>query len=566
MQDTIMEQQEKNFDELSKTIQKCLNILENNAELEDNIGVTLPRIHKNNPRAKELAIKLFPFIIEVDNSDIEKYQNEYKKQKIWAYIKYAQLLAKLTKGYETYKLRIENEEKQKLKEKKECKICTVNKEIFKKLYERNPLEPITIPTAMPVEIAQIEELEPFFDYMKQNTKVEIENEEEFNRFIKGSNNAKFREFKRGAYYTDGRIDLCKQVVGPPHIYSLMESIRYNPNIEHFLLGNNIIGDIGSHYIAEFIKNEHTPKIKTWYIAGNAITDKGVSEIADALKSDKHADALWLKRNPLTSDGIKHIAEMLKINNTLEILDLHNTFMQDDGVKYLFEALRENTKLHSLYIDANHITKDGAKYISDYFEYLANTNRTGIVYLWLSMNRIEDDGIISIANALKKYDKMIGLCVSSNRITHVGAKVLFESLENSKTLVWLDCGYYKATHDMGELPNIFGNESTPYIKKFLEKNQTIQYFSIYNNTIDLEYLHDIVESMKKNNSLCLIIYGQNHLRTSTDKQLNKKIKEIVDSNSQRLYGVDSEEFRRKFCRKLKHTEKIYNIDSIYRNAM
>jgi hypothetical protein len=493
-------------------------------------------------------------------------EKKFLNQKAFAYIKYTQLLSKLTKGYEIYKLRIEEEEKQKLKEKKECKICTVNKEIFKKLYEREPQQQITIPTAIPVEIAPIEELQPFFDYMKKNTKVEIDNEEEFNRFIKGSNNVKFREFTRGAYYQDGRIDLCKQVIGPPHIYGLMESISQNPHIEHFLLGNNIIGDLGAHYIAEFIKNEHKPKIKTWYIAGNAITEKGVAEIADALKNDKHANSLWLKRNPLTSEGVKHIAEMLKVNDTLEILDLHNTFMQDTGTKYLFEALKENTKLHSLYIDANHITKEGAKYIADYFEYLVETQRTGVTYLWLSMNRIEDDGVILISNALKKYGKMIGLCVGSNRITHIGAKVLLESLEDSKTMVWLDCGYYKATHDMGELPNLFGNESTPYIKKFLEKNQSVQYFSIYNNTIDLECLHDIVESMKNNTSICLFVYGQNHIKTSTDKQLNKMIKEIIDRNSQRLYNMDAEEFRQKIARQLKHTELIYNIDSIYRNAM
>jgi hypothetical protein len=73
-------------------------------------------------------------------------------------------------------------------------------------------------------------------------------------------------------------------------------------------------------------------------------------------------------------------------------------------------------------------------------------------------------------------------------------------------------------------------------------------------------------MKKNTSLCLVVYGQNHLRTSTDKQLNKKIKEIVNKNSKRLYNVDSEEFRKNIARTLKHTEKIFNIDSIYRNAM
>jgi hypothetical protein len=64
------------------------------------------------------------------------------------------------------------------------------------------------------------------------------------------------------------------------------------------------------------------------------------------------------------------------------------------------------------------------------------------------------------------------------------------------LTTLDCGYYKATPDIGEMPNNFWNESTPYIKKILENNKSVQYFSLYNNFIDLPFLNEIVDSIEK----------------------------------------------------------------------
>lgn len=49
------------------------------------------------------------------------------------------------------------------------------------------------------------------------------------------------------------MDLCKVVVGPPHIGALMDSLKSNTFVKHFLLGNNIIGPTGAKHIAHFVK-------------------------------------------------------------------------------------------------------------------------------------------------------------------------------------------------------------------------------------------------------------------------------------------------------------------------
>ena len=53
---------------------------------------------------------------------------------------------------------------------------------------------------------------------------------------------------------------------------------------------------------------------------------------------------------------------------------------------------------------------------------------------------------------------------------------------------------------------------------------------------------------------------------TDKNLNERIKNILNRNSQELYGCNAEEFKKTHSRTLKHTSLIYNIDSVYRNNM
>lgn len=49
-------------------------------------------------------------------------------------------------------------------------------------------------------------------------------------------------FIRGALFPDGRMDLCKQVVGPNSIVELCQAVSQSGAFKHFLLGNNIVFD------------------------------------------------------------------------------------------------------------------------------------------------------------------------------------------------------------------------------------------------------------------------------------------------------------------------------------
>ena len=220
---------------------------------------------------------------------------------------------------------------------------------------------VSDPTAMKVEEAPLEELEPFFTFLDSDKKI-IATE-----FIREEY---CKTFCRGAVYEDGRMDLCKQVVGPSWISNLMRSLVPNTQIKHFLLGNNIIGPNGGKAIKEFLLNPNKkPHIETWYLAGNDLNDDAISDIVDGLVNDPDVKYLWLKRNPIKANGIQHITRLLKSNSNIEVLDLHNTAVFDEGLEYLIEGLKSNTSVKLLYLDANNITSKSIDHLTDYYEYL-----------------------------------------------------------------------------------------------------------------------------------------------------------------------------------------------------
>lgn len=401
------------------------------------------------------------------------------------------------------------------------------------------------PTAMPVDISTSDELKEFFDRLRNPTKAIA---------IKSDDIGSYEQYKKGAYYTDGRIDLCKQVVGPDHIETLMQSIRMNPNITHFLLGNNIIGPIGAKAIADFIADPtKLSNIQTWYIAGNAIDSAGAALISQSLATDTHCKDLWLKRNPISIEGAKALAKMLETNKSIETLDLDNTAIMDEGCIALFESLQHNTTLKSIYLDANALTQRSAAAIVNYINSKVINNLPGITHLSLSMNRLGNLGAMMITQALHMSCYPIKcLVLGGNRIELTGLRNILDFAAESKTLEVLDIGYYKATADMGELPNSFGDKGARYLAGFIMLNTPLKYLGFHNTHIpDLSIIKAAIQF---NTNLCLVAHEQFQLSCV----------EIHDRCKQNS-GMSADDHR-ELVRKLKHGDNIWVIDSIYRNRM
>lgn len=506
-----------------------------------NEAFNLPSLKKNpmNIRyAKCLYTLLYPHIpiYEVSNETIVNMYNGVKRLLKKAYTKQCALSKKVKPSSPPT----------------DYQRARVDVEVYKSLKNAPPSETVLVPTPMPVDVSELKDLLPFYDRLKENTPASA---------VHTDSLGSYEKFNKGAYYTDGRIDLCKQVVGPPHIGALMDSIKNNQNVKHFLLGNNIIGTKGAYSISEFIRTNSN--IETWYLAGNCIDADGIKLIVDALMSEPSRDKvkqLWLKRNPLGPDGAIALAHYLRSNPPLEVLDLTNTNIGDDGCCYLFNALENNTNLKILYLDANALTDKCTYVMASYF--WSRRDEIGLTKLSLSINRIGDSGVNILFSGLKFYKGLEVLALGSNRIEIDGLRTILKYVEES-SLQSLDIGYYKSTADMGELPNSFGENGARLIAKCIMANTPLRNLSISNTHIqDIEIIAD---AMKHNTNLFALNCMQGGHVTPEDAYEN--INEYTHRNFAK-YKSDHPEVKdddvRDFLRKLKHGDNIWVIDSIYRN--
>jgi Ran GTPase-activating protein (RanGAP) involved in mRNA processing and transport len=429
------------------------------------------------------------------------------------------------------------------------------------LKNRPPGVLITRPQAMPVTEANPTDLEPIFSHIAADGPACPNTYDTVGKEM-------CMKFTRGSLYEDGRMDLCKQVVGPTSIGNLMHALRSNSHISHFLLGNNIIGSTGAQAIAAFINDHTAPRMQTWYLAGNELDAEGIRLICDALiaSNDTACNQLWLKRNPLGPTGGLHLAHLLHAHHGLQVLDLHNTGLMDDGLDHLLSGLRQNRTLRFLYLDACGFSAAAGPMLADYFRFLTATSQLGpgVTNLWVDMNQLDDAGCEALLEALTHYTPLEGLCMGSNGCTDVTAKAAYHAFHQHPSLQVLDLGMYKSTTDMGMVTNRLGDSGAQWMAKMVTETKSLQYLNLSQNIISDEGLAHLVEAAEINTSL--IALHCHELGYRYDDSLLARLGAALKRN-RRSRGIVSNETTDEFTeyvRKLRHGPMIHKIDSIYRN--
>src|SRR5262249_53416284 len=101
-------------------------------------------------------------------------------------------------------------------------------------------------------------------------------------------------FPRGTVLADGRLDLCKQQLGPTGCRLVTKALAANTTIISVLLGTNAIGDQGATDVARLV--EQNTHLEVVYLGCNRITAAGATALAQALANNDQVVGLWLKRN------------------------------------------------------------------------------------------------------------------------------------------------------------------------------------------------------------------------------------------------------------------------------
>ncbi len=123
-----------------------------------------------------------------------------------------------------------------------------DKNVMELLLKAPLSDSILNPVPEPVDFASREQMEPLYEWL------EIEHNPGWIRKL----NEEDMKFIKGVVTVDGRLDLCKQVIGPQGIEPLLNAMKRCTKVDRILLGNNIIGDAGGEVIAKFIKSGKSP--------------------------------------------------------------------------------------------------------------------------------------------------------------------------------------------------------------------------------------------------------------------------------------------------------------------
>ncbi|KAF4637378.1 hypothetical protein G7Y89_g702 [Cudoniella acicularis] len=301
--------------------------------------------------------------------------------------------------------------------------------------------PAAIP--MPVEIGSTENFEPIFSFLAEDIPFsETTTHPSFEPNLDHQNPQKpfqgkrgfeltwgnpLVEFDRGVVYEDGRLDLCKKVVGPIHIGKLMQSLEPNHHVRHFLLGNNAISTTGAKEIADFIR-KYPNRMETWYIAGCHITQHGLSLLVPEMINSNAITNLWFKRNPFGPNSASLLAELVLKTRNLRTLDLETTELGDEGTERFINSITgQPSGLRHLYLNANGIGQNACASLS---RYLADPS-CALISLFLSTNPIGDAGMLLLAPGLAKNKTLKRLTCASTGLTSKGVSYLAAAISDEE---------------------------------------------------------------------------------------------------------------------------------------
>ncbi|KAJ7160098.1 hypothetical protein C8R46DRAFT_905678 [Mycena filopes] len=293
------------------------------------------------------------------------------------------------------------------------------------------------------------------------------------------------EFKRGVVYDDGRLDLCKMVVGPTHIDKLLDALEENTVITQFLLGNNVISTTGARRIAKFIA-DYPERIETWYLAGNHIRAAGFQLLVDAMVDSPRITNVWLKRNPLTPDSIDNVVRLITQTPNLRTLDLENTELGNDGVaRIMTELTGRDLPLRNLYLNANGAGEVAAIAIAGYLAHPA----CKLESLYLASNPIGDAGALPLAEALQTNTSLLRLSVGSTGLTSRGTAALCRALALHPRIMSLDLAASQTTRVHAQRFNHLADSAIPAIIALMQ-NPTMRHIDLGRTRLSADGLEDV----------------------------------------------------------------------------
>lgn len=447
-------------------------------------------------------------------------------------------------------------------------------------------DPVDLPKAapMPVEIGERNDFKDCFAFLKDDKGGRVEallNMPDPSTILPSLGitlgeepiyKSRLLEFKRGVVYEDGRLDLCKMVVGPDHIDELMDSLGENTHIRHFLLGNNVITNHGARRIAKFVK-AHPGRMKTWYLAGNHIKTAGFCELARALEGSEVLEQLWLKRNPLGQESVDGLLAVIATAKQLQILDIETCELGDEGIAHLFTSLADKSNsLETIYINGNGIGAAGSAAIA---RFLASST-CRLRHLMMSSNPLGDAGAMNLACGIARNKTLEVLTVASCGMSSHGVSAICNALAHHPKIRHLDLASRFTTGDLGQRYNYIHDDATASISA-MTSNTSLNFLHLGYVALSPDSLEKLRDAVVSSPSLvgfeAVRIIPSEEMEQAGGKTCSLRVRRALEANYLRSYGgrgqmtegVPYEEFisMSGASRLLRNSPGVRLIDSVYR---
>ncbi|KAF2866290.1 hypothetical protein BDV95DRAFT_505234 [Massariosphaeria phaeospora] len=458
----------------------------------------------------------------------------------------------------------------------------------KKILNQGAWDPVADPLSlngaqslpMPVQVAEHDTLTPFFEHLALNGTYEkgssrraLEDAAEIEEPYYGT---KTLEFGKGVVYSDRRMDLCKMVLGPPNIGDLLESLKPNTFITHFLLGNNIIGPHGAQCIVDFLK-DFPNRMDTWYLAGNCIDAASFDILVDEWVNSTSVTNIWLKRNPLGPSAVHNVLKLVTETRNLRTLDLDQTELGDDGVADVFKKLatlpaEKPLPLRHMYLNATGIGTKAAAAIGDYLA----LPHCALDSLYMTNNPMGDAGVSALATGLKKNKSLTRLTLASVGMSDDGVVAVCGALMSHANLTTLDLGQSYATEDLGMRYNWITDRAAHAIRDMIASSPRIAYINLSSCAMTSNGLTTIIPAVTNSDTLLYYfaksIYPQDKSASGIAAGQKYAVARhhahaALVANVKRVYGndVDYGKFMDEEKRWLVNDKTdVRKIDSVYRN--
>ena len=288
------------------------------------------------------------------------------------------------------------------------------------------------------------------------------------------------------------------------------SVEEHFNTQTFDLSNMKI----SNFQVEFIKYclALDNKVNRLNLSGNEITIEKAKDIVEIIQANMILQNVDISYNAMSDDGIFEISNCLKSNSTVCILILLSNKITDKGAKRLSEAIRINKTLQELNISKNQISQEGIMRIVK----ACTINRT-LRKLVCTHNNLSKSGLAAIneyirkENAVQIFDASWNSVIASKKC---GFQLVITTLQS---LRWSPDGWEN---------NLLDNDIQMWFVNNMIWNRIPCRF-MHDSPAQLEFLHHCILP-KDNNAQVDIIQGI--MKINTLQELNVFSNEILDDGA------------------------------------